>query len=224
MAMSDTTGEVAFGDARDARAVVLASATVVCCAIGVALAGPEWLPRRWTQEDGPIEWVSFAGFLLAGGLALVAATHLRPTPRSALAAAALGLVLLVAAGEEISWGQRIFELDTPAVLVDGNRQDELNLHNVDGLQQRAVLAQLLVAGAGVAVALRVRRPWARVGAPLFAGYLAYRATRGVSAVVDWGPAGRNAEAAELFLALGLLALTVALVAEVRQVQQARRAA
>ena len=191
--------------------------TATGCALGVALAGPEWVPPGWTREDGPIEYASFAAFLSASVLAFVAASRIRRAHGPALAAVVLGTVLLVAAGEEISWGQRLFGAETPAVLVDGNRQDELNLHNIDGLQQKAVIAQLAVAGAGVVLAWFVRRPWAWSGVPFFAGYLAYRAGRGVAAVAGWGLSGRNAEAAELVLALGLLALTAQLAADVRDV-------
>src|SRR5690349_2145976 len=42
----------------------------------------------------------------------------------------LGLALLFffGAGEEISWGQRIFGIQTPTSLAQVNKQDELNLH------------------------------------------------------------------------------------------------
>ena len=44
----------------------------------------------------------------------------------------LGLALLFffGAGEEISWGQRIFGFKTPQALAQVNKQDELNLHNL----------------------------------------------------------------------------------------------
>lgn len=44
----------------------------------------------------------------------------------------LGLTLLFffGAGEEISWGQRIFGFKTPESLAQVNKQDELNLHNL----------------------------------------------------------------------------------------------
>ena len=44
----------------------------------------------------------------------------------------LGLALLFffGAGEEISWGQRIFGIQTPQSLAQVNKQDELNLHNL----------------------------------------------------------------------------------------------
>ena len=76
----------------------------------------------------------FAAFLGASVLAFV----VRPGPRRAhgpaLAAAVLGSVLFVAAGEEISWGQRWFGTETPALLVDGNRAGPIAC--IDGLQRR----------------------------------------------------------------------------------------
>jgi hypothetical protein len=48
----------------------------------------------------------------------------------------LGLALLFffGAGEEISWGQRIFGFKTPQPLAQVNKQDELNLHNLSVLE------------------------------------------------------------------------------------------
>jgi hypothetical protein len=48
----------------------------------------------------------------------------------------LGLALLffVAAGEEISWGQRILGIETPALVRSRNVQKELTFHNLDILQ------------------------------------------------------------------------------------------
>ena len=189
---------------------------VATVGLGFALAAPEWVPSEWTREDGPIETATFLCFTVASLLTLVAASRLRSARPWQLAALGLGLVLLVAAGEEISWGQRLFDLDTPTVLIDGNRQNELNLHNVDGLQQKAVLAQLAIALAGVLLPRFVREPWARAGVPCFAGYLAYRAGRGVAAILGLDPAGDNAEAAELVLAVGFVALSWSAVSSLRQ--------
>ena len=46
----------------------------------------------------------------------------------------LGLFLLICLGEEISWGQRIFNLATPEWVKARNFQDELNLHNLTVFQ------------------------------------------------------------------------------------------
>ena len=42
----------------------------------------------------------------------------------------LGLLFLVAAGEEISWGQRIFKFSTPSYVEEVNIQKEFNIHNI----------------------------------------------------------------------------------------------
>lgn len=42
----------------------------------------------------------------------------------------LGLVFLFGAGEEISWGQRIFHFDIPDFLEKANLQGEFNIHNL----------------------------------------------------------------------------------------------
>ena len=41
--------------------------------------------------------------------------------------------MLLGSAEEISWGQRIFDFATPRIFVDHNIQQEVNLHNVDGV-------------------------------------------------------------------------------------------
>ena len=43
----------------------------------------------------------------------------------------LSIVFFLIAGEEISWGQRIFDLATPDYLSSVNEQDELNFHNIN---------------------------------------------------------------------------------------------
>ena len=42
-----------------------------------------------------------------------------------------GVVFILAAGEEISWGQRILNFETPENLVQLNDQNEFNFHNID---------------------------------------------------------------------------------------------
>ncbi len=45
----------------------------------------------------------------------------------------LAILFIFGAGEEISWGQRILNFETPESLSEINRQDELNLHNLEVL-------------------------------------------------------------------------------------------
>ena len=60
------------------------------------------------------------------------------------------LVLLGLAGEEISWGQRIFDIKIPTAILQSNFQSEFNLHNAKFIQASnnrlsVILTQLLVA-------------------------------------------------------------------------------
>ncbi len=65
----------------------------------------------------------------------------------------LGLLFLVVAGEEISWGQRLLNLETPGHLNEINVQHELNLHNInifdvtgdDGHTAKKGLARMITA-------------------------------------------------------------------------------
>ena len=83
-------------------------------------------------EDGPVEWVQFACFLIAC-LAAAGVAILRTTGGhrlQGLTYALLAVATLFLAGEEIAWGQRILGLETPEALREINQQEEITLHNV----------------------------------------------------------------------------------------------
>lgn len=48
----------------------------------------------------------------------------------------LALLFFFAFGEEISWGQRIFNFETPEGIRENNIQEEFNLHNMKGFDGR----------------------------------------------------------------------------------------
>jgi len=85
-----------------------------------------------TREDGPLEWTQVAGSVTAAVFALATALLLRGRGDYLVAALyglfAAGCVFL--AGEEISWGQRLFGLETPSRLREVNVQEELTVHNI----------------------------------------------------------------------------------------------
>jgi len=43
----------------------------------------------------------------------------------------LGIVFFIGFGEEISWGQRIFNFNTPEFMIESNMQKEMTLHNLE---------------------------------------------------------------------------------------------
>ncbi|GAW34423.1 hypothetical protein RA2_01471 [Roseovarius sp. A-2] len=88
--------------------------------------------RGFAAEDGPLEWVTVAG-LLATAIALIrSAMFLRRRNRrgAALACGVYALLFVFAAGEEISWGQRLFGWEPGDFFLEKNAQQETNLHNL----------------------------------------------------------------------------------------------
>ena len=82
-----------------------------------------------TKEDSYVENLTAILFFLAGFLlVIVATTERRIFPRCIYI---LGCVaFMFVAGEEISWGQRIFGFDTPENLMNINLQNEFTIHNI----------------------------------------------------------------------------------------------
>ena len=84
-------------------------------------------------EDGLIEYMSFI-FLFIAGIFIILTSWNNFKLKKVITASILllvGIVFIVAAFEEISWGQRIFGFDTPEKLLAINDQDEFNFHNID---------------------------------------------------------------------------------------------
>jgi len=92
---------------------------------------------RLTREDGPYENAGALLFLLTAIAFFVLAAKSKrylwstdgyPQRKYFLLFAVL---FILAFGEEISWGQRIFNFETPESLEKINMQEEFNLHNID---------------------------------------------------------------------------------------------
>jgi hypothetical protein len=96
----------------------------------------------WMQEDAWVEWATFAAFLLAAVASLSLFGRGRRDghrwPLVAIGRAGLALFCVFVAGEEISWGQRLFGIEPPEVFLAENYQQELNLHNF--LKDRELLS------------------------------------------------------------------------------------
>lgn len=109
------------------------------------------LPRfeSYIQEDGLIEWLTVLGLLAASAVSLYRAISLyRDKPwQFFLTNIVLGILLFIAAGEEISWGQRVLGIQTPGYFKEYNLQAETNLHNlkINGIEiNRFVFSYLLI--------------------------------------------------------------------------------
>lgn len=84
------------------------------------------------KEDGVVEYLSALLFLLSSILAVFLLFKYRMPLRHRIILACLSFCLFVFFGEEISWGQRIFGLETIEAFRGLNVQNENNLHNLFG--------------------------------------------------------------------------------------------
>ncbi len=118
------------------RRFTIASLVLVAAFLAFAMVlsrvNPTAYLEEFSAEDHFIEW--FTSLVLFGAFAvslhrLVTAAHLFSW-RGKAVLAFVALLALFGAGEEISWGQRIFDIETPAALKARNAQEELNLHNL----------------------------------------------------------------------------------------------
>jgi hypothetical protein len=99
----------------------------------------EAAPHRlasYAHEDGLIETIGAIGFAL-GALGFAIAAWRAPVLRNAgtIWARAItifwALFLFLAFAEEMSWGQRIFGIETPEAMTRINMQNETNIHNIE---------------------------------------------------------------------------------------------
>ncbi|HVF32570.1 MAG TPA: hypothetical protein VM933_05995 [Acidimicrobiales bacterium] len=166
------------------------------------------LPDRWytrfVVEDGYLEWLQVGALVVVLAACVVRA---RSRGRWWPAWAAAAVVLVVAVGEELAWGSRLFSLAVPSVQAS-NVQGDLTIHNISGLRGLSkTFGALCVIGVAGAVGCVVLR--ARVGLALWFGMpAAYAAVR----VFDNGPItsrfAKLSEVLELVLYVALARLAV----------------
>lgn len=110
--------------------------------------------ETYVQEDGVVEWLTVLGLILGSGTCFYRLFVLRKVrkPWFLFVVFIMGLGLFFAAGEEISWGQRIFGIQSSEFFLKNNAQGETNLHNlvVNGYKiNKLVFSIGLVAAMGI---------------------------------------------------------------------------
>jgi hypothetical protein len=80
------------------------------------------------KEDNLVEWTTVFFFVLAGVFSLVIFS--RSKKRSEWFYLLFGIGCILFALEEISWGQRIFGLESTNFFLENSDQQEINIHNV----------------------------------------------------------------------------------------------
>ncbi|PTN08010.1 hypothetical protein [Mangrovibacterium marinum] len=87
----------------------------------------------FTQEDGMVENLTSLFLFAASGVCIYRLIQYKKAQKPGLwllTAAVLALLFFFAGGEEISWGQRIFGIQSGEFFLEHNKQAETNLHNL----------------------------------------------------------------------------------------------
>ena len=147
---------------------------IVAGLLAVKFIKPYYYYRFAVREDGLFEYLTAVGFLLASVLCLLSSRASRFLDNHLVSVGflAAGVLFFLVFGEEISWGQRIIGFETPAGIA--NRQGELTLHNLEGVQSRLIYGELSVSFLGAfgwlmiaALPSRTRSRLAEIGVSRF---------------------------------------------------------
>lgn len=143
---------------------VIQTCALICIAVFLGYAvyisrvDPEAFRYSLVIEDGFVESVTVL-VLLATMVVCIRRILLLRGERSSLflsVTALLAALCFFGAGEEISWGQRIFGLETPEFFEENNAQGEIGLHNlVVEIGGEEVKLNKLIFGTGLALAMLI---------------------------------------------------------------------
>ncbi|MGI9498936.1 MAG: hypothetical protein ACR2P3_02790, partial [Geminicoccaceae bacterium] len=82
--------------------------------------------------------------------------------------ASFAICCLFLFGEEVSWGQHIFQWSSPEYFLENNKQSETNLHNMEYFNKKllklVVIIGIVVGGLLVPILAKVKPDWFRPGA------------------------------------------------------------
>lgn len=129
----------------------------IICQLGLELFAPKPMLTRIHSENGPHEFLQFIIMVLAVFVAGQALSY-----KSVRKSPGLGAWFILAfigafyvAGEEISWGQHIFEWSSPEFWKQINDQGETNLHNTSSWldQKPRLLLEIGVMAGGTIIPL-----------------------------------------------------------------------
>ena len=103
--------------------------------------GTRWY-RRTLDEGSLVEWITCLAFLLSAWLLWRAAGSFDGRLQR-LVLRAMGVACFVIAMEEISWGQMVFNWQSPDWFMGSNSQQETSLHNIKGINSSVDVAFLI---------------------------------------------------------------------------------
>ncbi|RFZ85374.1 hypothetical protein DYU05_07190 [Mucilaginibacter terrenus] len=172
---------------------------LVIAGIVICFVNKQWFEDVYTSEDGFIENFTVFPLSVAVVTAIVYLVKLA-SKRSWMFILCMSVAALFGffvAGEEISWGQRIFHVESSEFFLENNAQHETNLHNmvVDGEKVNKIVFTWLL---GLTVALYLfLLPWLYAKKP------------GVKRFIDWAgiPVPHRVQiiaAIALFVCIGII--------------------
>jgi len=155
------------------KAVLVIVFILMIIGIAAAWINKDWFLQKYVVEDGFIEDITLIPLAV---ITITCITYLLRFARKkniwfflVYLAFALGSFFIL--GEEISWGQRIFNFKTTAYFEEHNTQDEMNIHNlmIDGERlNKIIFTNTLIAG--VVIYLLVI-PWFYTRKPKFKQFI-----------------------------------------------------
>ena len=107
---------------------------------------PDFYRVLMWRENSIIEWLTFICYFIAFVVSFsISITYYKSNQiLFCLMYMVLTLGLLFIAGEEISWGQRLLHLKTPAFWAKYNDQNEITIHNIKGLGFTVSMSYVIV--------------------------------------------------------------------------------
>jgi len=141
----DRYGDEWWGASRRVTRIALLAPPVGGILVAAAVENAT-LYRRLVREDSLLEWLSVVAWIVGLVAAALVAGRTHGLERALWILFALAC--FAAAGEELSWGQRVFDYGTPDAFRDSDKQEEAALHNLTWAESPTRLAIIAVSVAG----------------------------------------------------------------------------
>lgn len=127
--------------------------------------------QKINDEDGYIENISALMFFISGIVATFIAFRSKRLLAPRIVYGILAFLFFFTVGEEISWGQRIFNLETWEIFNESNVQNENNLHNLFGYMfDHVFIAGVFIVGFAIPFITKynrfIRRLWRHFSLPI----------------------------------------------------------
>ncbi|RTE53264.1 hypothetical protein EHW67_12270 [Arenibacter aquaticus] len=107
-------------------------AVIVLLGLYLGLTNEPYFDTNFSREDGPVEWgttiMLFSIFILSLYRLITSWSNKQNLWK--IGTFIFVVLFFFAAGEEISWGQRIFGVESGEFFIENNAQGETNLHNL----------------------------------------------------------------------------------------------